>query len=174
VKRLARLCMGLMAVAILTVGVFAGGAGAQTGNEVKYGGLTLAISDPAVNPGDTIELTGSGFLADATVTVTVQSHTYVAGTTTTNSAGDFSFGFPAPDEVGAHTATATDGVNSISIEFEVLAAGAVDSTGSLPYTGSNNSVPVAQIGAGLVAAGAVLVLMVRKRQHHLASVRVDA
>jgi LPXTG-motif cell wall-anchored protein len=41
---------------------------------------------------------------------------------------------------------------------------AVSNVGSLPYTGSNNSLPLAEIGAGLLAVGGLTVVVVRRRQ----------
>jgi LPXTG-motif cell wall-anchored protein len=178
VKRLLRLTLGLVTAAIITLG-FTSAANAQSiVINCPYGGCVnnITINNFIVLPGGVIVLNGSGFLPNAVVTVTVASTPTVVGTPTTNAEGAFTLSFDAPTEPGAHTITATDGVNTQVIAFTVEGetAAAVDSAGSLPYTGSDSSVPVAQIGAGLVAAGAVLVLMVRKRQHHLASVKVDA
>ena len=43
-------------------------------------------------------------------------------------------------------------------------AAAVDTSGTLPYTGSDSSIPMAEIGVGLLAAGGLTVVMVRRRQ----------
>ncbi len=43
-------------------------------------------------------------------------------------------------------------------------ATAVSAAGTLPYTGSNSSLPVAEIGVALLAAGGLIVVMVRRHQ----------
>jgi LPXTG-motif cell wall-anchored protein len=42
-------------------------------------------------------------------------------------------------------------------------AGAVQTSGQLPYTGSDSSIPMAQIGVGLLAVGALVTFAVRRR-----------
>jgi LPXTG-motif cell wall-anchored protein len=180
VKRLLRLSLGLFAALTLTLG-FTTAAGAQTTiNIVNYGNLTIIINNITVLPGGTVIIQGSGFLPNAPVTVTVASDPYVAGTPMTDGSGTFSLSFAAPTEVGQHTITATDGTNTISIPFEVSASGAattgtpaVTPGGTLPYTGNDSSIPVAQTGALLVAGGAVIVFTVRKRQQRLQRESVD-
>jgi LPXTG-motif cell wall-anchored protein len=44
------------------------------------------------------------------------------------------------------------------------AAAAVSSSGTLPYTGTDSSLPLAEIGAGLLAAGGLAVVVVRRQQ----------
>jgi LPXTG-motif cell wall-anchored protein len=44
------------------------------------------------------------------------------------------------------------------------AAAAVTSSGTLPYTGTDSSLPLAEIGAGLLAAGGLAVVVVRRQQ----------
>jgi LPXTG-motif cell wall-anchored protein len=178
VKRLLRLTLGLVTAAIITLG-FSSAASAQTTIIINcYTGATcitnITLNTFIVAPGGRLVIEGSAFMPDSPVTVTVASTPTVVGTPITDAEGNFSLAFNAPTELGDHTVTASDGTNTLVLGFTVVAADAVDAAGTLPYTGSNSSVPVAQIGAGLVAAGAVLVLMVRKRQHHLASVKVDA
>jgi LPXTG-motif cell wall-anchored protein len=61
---------------------------------------------------------------------------------------------------------------SVTPDAEVLSAGvsaaapaaAVNSAGTLPYTGSDSSLPLAEIGAGLLAAGGLAVVVVRRQQ----------
>ena len=172
-KRLLRLSFGLIAALTLTLGFTTAASAQTTINIVNYGNLTIIINNITVLPGGTVIIMGSGFIPNSTVTVTVASDPYVAGTPTADSSGSFTLSFAAPTEVGSHTITATDGTNTLAIPFEVSAAGAattgtpaVTPGGTLPYTGSDSSLPLAQGGAMLVAAGAVTVFMVRKRQQH--------
>ena len=44
-------------------------------------------------------------------------------------------------------------------------AGAVQTSGDLPYTGSNSSIPLAQMGVALLAVGALVTFAVRRRNH---------
>ncbi len=41
---------------------------------------------------------------------------------------------------------------------------AVDAAGTLPYTGSNSSLPLAEAGVALLAGGGALLLVVKRRQ----------
>jgi LPXTG-motif cell wall-anchored protein len=43
-------------------------------------------------------------------------------------------------------------------------ATAVSAAGTLPYTGNDSSLPLAEIGAGLLAAGGLAVVVVRRQQ----------
>ncbi len=54
------------------------------------------------------------------------------------------------------------GVTTIAPQPQVQAATAVQSSGALPYTGSD-SLPFIQIGVALIAAGAIVTFAVRKR-----------
>jgi len=171
VKRLLQISIGLIAALTLSLG-FTSVASAQTTiNIVNYGNLTIIINNTIVMPGGTVIITGQGFLPNSVITVTVGST--VVGTPVTDSNGSFTQGFDAPMVLGEHTVSATDGTNTISIPFTVAASGAastgapaVTPGGTLPYTGTDSSLPIAQGGAMLVAAGAVIVFTVRKRQQH--------
>lgn len=52
------------------------------------------------------------------------------------------------------------------VDAEVLGTTqeAAVSAGTLPYTGNDSSLPLAEIGAGLLAAGGLTVVMVRRQQ----------
>jgi len=55
------------------------------------------------------------------------------------------------------------------VETEVLGvtqeqAVAVTASGTLPYTGNDSSLPLAEVGAGLLAVGGLTVVMVRRQQ----------
>jgi LPXTG-motif cell wall-anchored protein len=176
VKRVLRLTIGLMAAALVTLG-FAGVASAQTA-DCPYGGCptNLVLSSSVVAPGGTVTVSGEGFLPDHDVTISLGAE--VLGETMTNGEGAFSAQVTVPTQPGTYTITATDGVNVLSAQVTVAAgasnAGSVSPSGTLPYTGSDSSLPLAQIGAGLVAAGAVIVLSIRKHQHTAAKVRIDS
>jgi LPXTG-motif cell wall-anchored protein len=68
---------------------------------------------------------------------------------------------------GVASAQATSTDYTPAVDSEVLGtqqAAAVTSAGTLPYTGSDSSLPLAEIGAGLLAAGGLTVVMVRRHQ----------
>lgn len=53
------------------------------------------------------------------------------------------------------------------VETEVLGKvqdPAVQASGTLPYTGTDSSLPLAEVGAGLLAVGGLTVVMVRRHQ----------
>ena len=45
-----------------------------------------------------------------------------------------------------------------------VSAAAVNTAGTLPYTGTDSSLPLAEIGVGLLAAGGLAVVVVRRQQ----------
>ena len=47
---------------------------------------------------------------------------------------------------------------------ENVSAAAVNTAGTLPYTGTDSSLPLAEIGVGLLAAGGLAVVVVRRQQ----------
>ena len=156
-KRVMMAVAGAAAALLMTLG-FSTAAGAQ-----EYTGATLVVPI-TVSPGENMTVSGTGFLPNAPVTVTVASTPTVVGTPMTDGDGNWTLTFAAPTEPGVHTITASDGTNVITGTFTVVAAGtAVTPAGTLPYTGSDSSLPLAQLGLGLVAVGAIAVLMVRKR-----------
>ncbi|HEY6531139.1 MAG TPA: LPXTG cell wall anchor domain-containing protein [Acidimicrobiales bacterium] len=177
-KRVCGVLFGLVALLTVTLG-FTAPAEAQTvvvtcTSSGNYGNVTITISVTTVPPGVTVTITGSGFLPNCTIVITLGPSGTVLGETVSDANGNFSFDFPAPQQPGTYSVTASDGVNAQTVEFTVVAAATpVEGAGTLPYTGNSSSIPVAQIGAVMVAAGAVLVLGVRKRQHRVAAVRVE-
>jgi LPXTG-motif cell wall-anchored protein len=156
---------------------FLGMAGVASAQD-SYTAATLTVDRTTVEPCGTINLVGENFLPDTSVSVVVGST--AAGPVLSDGTGRWTLAVTAPCEVGPFTVTASDGVNSITVAFEVLAAAAggtptgVTPSGALPYTGNDSSIPMAQIGAGLLAAGALIALTVRKRSQHVATVEVDA
>jgi hypothetical protein len=68
--------------------------------------------------GDEVTVSGTGFLASQTVTITYLSVPITVATTTTDANGAFSATFEVPaSEGGNHTITATDGTNTITSTF---------------------------------------------------------
>lgn len=153
-----------LAVACLAFLGMAGVANAQA-----YTGGTLTTGQN-VQPGSSDVLSGKGFTPDTTVTVTLGSE--VLGEVLVAADGTFSLGYTVPTACGNYTITATNGIETQTTTLTVACA--ASTSGALPYTGNDSSLPLAQIGAGLLAVGAVAVFGVRKRNQHLAHVKVDA
>lgn len=64
---------------------------------------------------------------------------------------------------GAQTYTPDVDVQGVQVSNADAAAVEV-SSGTLPYTGNDSSLPLAEVGAGLLAAGGLTVVMVRRQQ----------
>jgi hypothetical protein len=84
-------------------------------------GVTISPITTQTSPGhvgETVTVSGTGFLADHLVTITYLSTPITVATTTTDANGDFSTTFEVPaSEGGAHTITATDDTNTITSTF---------------------------------------------------------
>lgn len=153
-----------LAVGCLAFLGLAGVANAQT-----YTGATVTTGQN-VAAGSTDQVTGSGFTPGTTVTVTLGAE--VLGAVLVAPDGGFSLSYTVPTTCGNYSLTATNGVQTQTTTLVVACAAAATTAGSLPYTGTNSSMPLVQVGAGLLAAGAVIMLTVRKRNPH--TVKVDA
>jgi len=149
---------------------------ASPASAANYQGATIAISSTSVAPGGDVTVNGTGFTPNGKVTLTVRSTPVVYSNIPVDSAGNWSYTFPAPKEPGMHTATATDGVHTQVTSFEVTAAGGAGTgagstaTGGLAATGSSSTRPMAQVAVLLCAVGAMLVVGARKRSERRASV----
>jgi LPXTG-motif cell wall-anchored protein len=65
---------------------------------------------------------------------------------------------------GVETVVSCDtGTEAAAVESAVVAQ-AVDPAGTLPYTGSDSTVPLAEAGVALLAAGGAVVLVMKRRQ----------
>ena len=84
-------------------------------------GVTLSPATSQTSPGyvgDTVTVSGTGFLVNTTVTITYLSVPITVATTTTNASGAFSTTFEVPaSTAGDHTITATDGTNIVTSTF---------------------------------------------------------
>lgn len=150
-----RLLLALV-VAVLSVVAFTVSAGAQT---TSTGGTPVIIVPPSGPPGGETTITGDGFPPGSEVTVSLDG--VVLGTVLVRPDGTFAFDLQLPTECGTYTVTATDG--SIVRTSEISVTGcAVTPSGTLPFTGGD-SAPILQIGVALLAAGALITLVVRKR-----------
>ena len=70
--------------------------------------------------GQNVTLTGSGFNASTQITISFASTPQVVATTTSDANGDFNANFNIPQAVhGAHTITASDGANTMTVPFYI-------------------------------------------------------
>jgi hypothetical protein len=103
-----------------------------------------------------------GFPPDTPVTFTLDG--VVLGSTVTDANGDCTFTFRMPDRCGTFTLVASGGGVTRTSTIEVpCPAPPVRAAGALPFTGGD-SAPIAQMGIALLAAGALVTLVVRKRR----------
>jgi LPXTG-motif cell wall-anchored protein len=131
----------------------------------------ITVDNPNPEAGDTVTISGEACIVGATVTITFDGKE--VATATVGADGTFSATFDIP----ADTAPGEYAVEVIGCGPEVLgttltvSAAAPDApappatgAGALPQTGSSGTEPLVRTGAVLLAAGAVLVYAVRRRQ----------
>ncbi|HZM38263.1 MAG TPA: LPXTG cell wall anchor domain-containing protein [Acidimicrobiales bacterium] len=138
---------------------------------------SLTCSDTTPTPGQTISCQARTFAAGGAVTVTLNSDPVTLGTATADAAGLIALQvtIPTGTPLGAHTLVATGPAPTgqtlnLSLAITVVSArggGAGSTGGNLPDTGSN-SIPLAQIGLGLLAAGGVIYAIASRRRKGLA------
>ena len=162
-----KLLIGTICAVLVLAGLGASTAGAQS-----YGGNQgITCSPSVVAPGETITCTATGFEPFTPVTF---SYNPVIGTVDADANGSATISFAAPNTLGPLTVTATGlGIGSDSVVAEVSVSTSVTvATGSdtLPVTGSDSSLPLAQIAVGLIMVGGLTVLIARKRRQPAASV----
>lgn len=88
----------------------------EIGIEISISKVTTPGSPGYV--GDSVTVSGFGFEADSTVTITYATEPQVVATTTSDADGAFTATFDIPEsEAGAHTITASDGTNSLEVPF---------------------------------------------------------
>lgn len=121
-------------------------------------------------PGGECTVTSGFWDPGSTTSVTVRSQPVNVGSTTADADGVSTLTFVVPDNLtlGTHTITVTGFVDGLPVDisttFEVVAPGAPPAAaGALPRTG-DNTVPVARIGAALVAIGGGLMFVTRRRR----------
>jgi alkaline phosphatase len=129
------------------------------------GGPTLTLSATTVAPGGTFAVTFNGCLDGEIVSVSIAGGD--SGSATCSGA-EATVTLTAPTAPGTYTVTGTSsesGLTATATLTVVAAAPAPAAPGQLPTTGSGSSVPIAQIAAGVLIAGAGLagVAMYRRR-----------
>lgn len=120
----------------------------------------LTVSDTSVPPGGTMTMSGDGFAAETSVTITLESTLVTLGSTTTDGSGAFetTVTIPADTPAGSHTLKATGeaaGGGTLVLSQEIVVGGPLARTGQ-------NVAAWLVIGLGLVGLG---VMLVRTRAH---------
>jgi len=133
---------------------------------------SLTCSDTTPTPGQTITIEGRTFAPGSTATVTLDS--VALGSATANADGVIALQatIPADTPLGAHTFVATGQAPNgqtltLSLVCQVVpaeSAGAGTTGGPLPNTGSNSTLPLVQIGLGLLALGGVIYAVASRRR----------
>jgi len=110
----------------------------------------IAISQTSGAVGDTVTVSGTGFIANTSTSITFDNVTI--GTATTNANGSFSGSFLVPSRAsGTYKAKASDGVNTDSADFTILISATLN-----PTTG-DVSTQVTVSGTGFIVGGTVTI-----------------
>src|SRR5262245_21192435 len=137
---------------------------------------SLTCSDTTPTPGQTITFEGRTFAPDSTVTVTLDSAPLGSATANADGVIALQATIPADTSLGDHTFVATRPAPNghtltLSLVCRVVPAESAGTTGGpLPNTGSNNTLPLVQIGLGLLAVGGVIYAIASRRRKALGPV----
>jgi len=132
--------------------VFAPAAHAQ----YNPGDPGASVSDSTVSSGDTVTVTADGCEVGSTVTFFLDGNSLGSGVADAD-------GTAAADVVitgSPGTYTISNSCNDLTIEVTIAGAA---TAGALPRTGSDSSLPLAQVAIVLIAAGGLLIIAARKR-----------
>ena len=162
--RPAQVLVALFVAALLGLGLMVTGSG--TAGAVDYpSNATLTVNDPNPVCGQTVNVTGTGFLPNTLVTITIAGQ--VVGTVMSDANGNFTFPYtlPVPCVDGEQTIRATDGTNTLLVNINVSSTTQTTVSGTLPRTGSSDtSLHLVQVGLLLVGVGGILLVATRKRR----------
>jgi hypothetical protein len=166
----AKLTMAVVAMVALVAAAFtfAGPAGAAP----YGGGASIALSASTVAEGGHVTISGTGFEATRTVTLTLHTVTVSLGTAQTDASGAFSTTVTLPSGVtGSHTITAADAAgNSASATITITAPGRGTSGGGSGGSGGGVSatgvavIGLSAVGFALLVGGALMLLAGRRRK----------
>lgn len=169
-KATATVCAALALAIAMVVALPSVASAAPCVIDPDYAGGPSITTNPSgtVQPGQQIEIIGTGFPAGCEVDIVINGT--VIGTVTTSADGSFSFPYTIPsDFLGTLTIVITAGDFSQTITLQVVAP-TVTTTAPppLPVTGSDSDGMIG-IGLALVALGGLLVLGTRKRRAEAAA-----
>lgn len=152
--------LALASVAVLGTGT---AALAQTATDPCYPTCSAGVSDSTVTPGQTVVFnSGAGsFQSGTSVEVRVLGDTFTRQATA-NGNVSLTYTVPTDTRPGRYEAVFGDRVR---VPFTVVSAAAASpGRGQLPRTGSEDLVALALGGSALVAAGAGMIVVARRRR----------
>lgn len=170
-KRFILAAATVLAIAFSMISLAPAASAADSG----YTSTTISIDKPTVAPGAAVVITGSGFQAGSTVTLSIlnaQNEEIITQTVQADASGNVSATVTVPQGASgvmsvSLTGTGTNG-NPLTLNggFTVADDAPVDPTPvpvptALPYTGSNTS-GLLLVGSAVALAGAGLVLVSRR------------
>jgi hypothetical protein len=125
--------------------------------------VTVTDADKTVTAGGSLPLSGTGFAAGVTLTITLHSTPVVLGTIVTDSTGAFSSTFTVPKntDAGVHRVVVT-GANGVSAEATVTIVAVPGSAGALANTGIDTAGAWLGGALALILAG-LGTIVVRRR-----------
>ena len=135
--------------------------------QAQYGGTpTLTLDVTQVAPGGPVTVTVTGCDANHTSDIIIDG--VIVGTGTTDANGEFSVQVNVPSTaLGVVNVSTICGGNVLSGQVTVVRPGGATGTGAdgtLPFTGSNGTSTLVQVGIGLIGLGALLVFVVPQRR----------
>jgi hypothetical protein len=138
---------GLALTADVTVTGPNGTSATAAGDRFTWVAPTLGLSSTSVTAGDSVTISGSGFVPNSTSTVVLHSSPVTLATVTMSATGTFSatVTIPTGTAAGAHTLTVADASVALTVDPSALAR-----------TGSDPAAPFG-LAAGLLALGMLLV-----------------
>lgn len=131
-------------------------------------GPAVATNTSSTTPGGSMTVTGSNFVPNETITLTLHSTPVTLGTTSASASGTFSVTVTIPSDTtpGTHTILAS-GATGDSASTTIVVTGAISPpatvTSGLPFTGADIAA-VSGVGAIALALGGMLVLTGRRRR----------
>lgn len=165
--------LGVVAALML---VFGGSASAGT----YPGDATLTCTPSTVAIGDNLSCTATGYEPGATVTFEIGSGVLGSAVADANGVASITAPVPTGTPTGAVTVTSTGtgaggGTTALVLNTNVTVHAAAlqpVEASQLPATGSDSSLPIAQIAVVLIAAGGLAVLVARRRSNKPTEVSV--
>jgi hypothetical protein len=133
---------------------------------------TVAVDDDTPDAGQTITISGEGWDEGATAVIFVGGAEVGSVVVGADGTWEFEFTIPADAEGGDYAVEVEgcEGVDEVlGTTITVTPAAEEEQPRALPTTGSSSTEPLVRTGAVLIAAGAVLVYAVRRRNQAASS-----
>jgi len=173
-RRAVLLLAALLAVAAVAATPASAQAGSGADDDYTSECSPLTLSKTAVDPGETITVSGTAAVGSATVFIGLDDKTLLAETTAEAFTHAFSVQvtIPAGTTPGTHTISAFQDdeeaclsqVATVTVSSTAVPPTSPPATAPLARTGSNNTMPLIRLGFGLLAAGGVAIFVSRRRK----------